>query len=428
MQPYMRDSRSSINYSWNVEGWNPPSGSDSASRIVSSEWLLNVGSANGNKKAPLPQNYVHDIYRSHVGFFREENIGNTPGYNYLTSGVLAGAPQLLFETDPGAYNDCVEKLGDFIRGSVDVSIDGFQAKQTAQLAASIARMLNVVKSIASVSGFVKSRERELRLYSTKIRNRTSNRRFRWIRDPLTKKRLRVKVEIPPEAAALDAAKMVGGKWLEVHYGLIPTMQTIYDLVSGAAERAGNSLQIGRRKSNGKFVGITASKPVKRNTIEQFPQEVRQTMRTDTFRYEIGGFYTPSSSYVEQMSRLTSLNPLSIAWELLPFSFVVDWFYDIGGYLRGVETALVSSLGVFNGYLTHTRRTECSETFTTSGINPQGRRISGVTTGYSRRQVKNRSLLTAVPYPRAPKFNFDLSSGRLLNAAALLSQFLGGKRN
>ena len=43
-----------------------------------------------------------------------------------------------------------------------------------------------------------------------------------------------------------------------------------------------------------------------------------------------------------VSTYTSMNPASIKWELVPYSFVVDWFYDIGSYLRGCETSTIYS--------------------------------------------------------------------------------------
>lgn len=34
------------------------------------------------------------------------------------------------------------------------------------------------------------------------------------------------------------------------------------------------------------------------------------------------------------------NPLSVAWELIPFSFVVDWFLPIGKYLDALDVPLL----------------------------------------------------------------------------------------
>ena len=55
------------------------------------------------------------------------------------------------------------------------------------------------------------------------------------------------------------------------------------------------------------------------------------------------------STVGTLEQFGVLNPASVAWELTPFSFVVDWFVNIGSFLRqfgdtaglGIEHAFVS---------------------------------------------------------------------------------------
>lgn len=133
---------------------------------------------------------------------------------------------------------------------------------------------------------------------------------------------------------------------------------------------------------------------------------------------------PSSSF--DLARWSSLNPVSLAWELIPYSFVVDWFVDVGSYLRNLETALLYKTRFKSGYVSELyaydgTETQKSGTYTTPGgklvvLNP----CVAVVEGDRRFQ---RTKLTSYPAPRIPTFKVDLSSNRLLSAAALLRQLL-----
>lgn len=126
-----------------------------------------------------------------------------------------------------------------------------------------------------------------------------------------------------------------------------------------------------------------------------------------------------------IARWSSLNPLSLAWELLPYSFVVDWVYDVGSYLRDLETSLLYANSFVNGYKT------IGTFYDVTGSAGAYRResnsygyseyiVSATTSGRYRSLV--RTKLVSYPAPRLPSFKADLGSGRLLNLAALI----GGK--
>jgi len=123
-----------------------------------------------------------------------------------------------------------------------------------------------------------------------------------------------------------------------------------------------------------------------------------------------------------LARWTSLNPLAIGYELLPYSFVFDWFLNIGGYMRGLETALRYSSSFVSGYQSLIVSTRISTTIT------EAQRTSGVAYamrgGGSREDLEfSRSVLSSYPAPGFPTLSVDLGSGRLLSAAALLRQML-----
>lgn len=125
-----------------------------------------------------------------------------------------------------------------------------------------------------------------------------------------------------------------------------------------------------------------------------------------------------------LARWTSLNPVSLSWELIPYSFVVDWFYDVGSWLRNLETALLYSARFQSGYRSElycyqgtekprsTRYTFGSQSAILRDTLAQIRVIEFV-----------RTKLTSYPLPLPPTFQVDLGSNRLLSAASLLRQLM-----
>lgn len=126
--------------------------------------------------------------------------------------------------------------------------------------------------------------------------------------------------------------------------------------------------------------------------------------------------------IQEASRWTSLNPLSIAWELTPYSFVADWFVDIGGYLRGVETALLYHTLFEKGYVSYSRFRHTDEEIKYVAGPDYFDRITRISTSshITDRQF-DRIMLVDYPLPRLPGIKTDLSWRRLVSAGALLVQ-------
>jgi hypothetical protein len=119
-----------------------------------------------------------------------------------------------------------------------------------------------------------------------------------------------------------------------------------------------------------------------------------------------------------------MNPVSIGWELLPYSFVVDWFYDVGSYVRNWESAILYRSAAKGGWVTHgwiagrDCRVEDVKTDLSGNINTYN--LYGARTD----SYKHRQPFAYAPRPVKPRFEVDLGWRRLLSAASLL--YTGGK--
>lgn len=140
-----------------------------------------------------------------------------------------------------------------------------------------------------------------------------------------------------------SGKALANKWLEYQYGWKPLMGTIYD---GAEQ-----LKRGFRTKEYIFRGSStasdsASKSYKEYAAQSTYMECTKTSSVSartTYRYKV------SNAVIDKIDSAGLLNPLSIAWELVPFSFVADWFIPVGSVLSAITAT--AGLEFASGYTT-----------------------------------------------------------------------------
>lgn len=209
-------------------------------------------------------------------------------------------------------------------------------------------------------------------------------------------------------------KSVGDAWLTYVYGWKPLIGDIYAAADESLRYIVN--RYSTLKASGTFRDVDfvemndGTFSIGKRVPLQYEDNVTISLTID-------------NSTTMDLSRWGSLNPVSIGWELLPYSFVVDWFLNVGQFLRNAETALLYGSSVVDGYSSTLRVAKVSGFGGDTILSGPGyfARTSG---SWSARRVSfNRIRLTTFPVPGRISLNTDLSSGKLLNAAGLLSQFL-----
>lgn len=112
------------------------------------------------------------------------------------------------------------------------------------------------------------------------------------------------------------------------------------------------------------------------------------------------------------------NPLEVAWELVPFSFVVDWMIPVGDYLSALDA--LKGVDSITGTLTEKLyRTGRDDRLGYHSGNPAWPMDFVQQVGRAHRVYHEREVLSSIPLPRVPTWNPSKSWKSVMHGAALL---------
>lgn len=139
------------------------------------------------------------------------------------------------------------------------------------------------------------------------------------------------------------------------------------------------------------------------------------------RVDVGYVYKITNPNLVYSSQLGLTNPLSVAWELVPLSFVADWFVNVGDVLDQLGT--FTGKQFLAGYVTYSETVRAEIKGKLSSYNPP----TGFTnTGWkdcilNRKSFRiERTVLTSPPY-FGLQLNVELNQKRMVDAIALVRQ-------
>jgi hypothetical protein len=200
------------------------------------------------------------------------------------------------------------------------------------------------------------------------------------------------------------ASDISGRWLEMQYGWRPLVDQAYE--AGKALEAQTGPRVYRFRASQK-----KTKLVDLSSSPGF--------------YELWSNASVSIKFLAELyedvplARALGLtNPAAVAWEVVPYSFVVDWFLPVGSYLSA--WGIIPSLK--GRFLTTTRGSWVGCRFVKTSPFPVGRKDSGLR---HKHFAMSRSPSGSLSVPR-PAFNElprALSPAHLYNAVALVHQSL-----
>lgn len=228
------------------------------------------------------------------------------------------------------------------------------------------------------------------------------------------------------ASRLPIKKAIGGipeQWLALKYGWLPLLQDIHS----------SQELLKRRWTDGaELLSISASAreslPKVEQLVDGFPwyPGARFHRERGSVRGKAQIHYRISNDARFDLSQFGVTNPLSLTWELLPWSFVLDWALPIGPFLESLTYS--QGLTFVRGWISLKSEDTCTVSLRTPTLSYDGwnRHWSGGG-GRGSAMVFTREALSAWPALSAPRFKDPFSPTHVANGLSLLATAFGRKR-
>lgn len=139
------------------------------------------------------------------------------------------------------------------------------------------------------------------------------------------------------------AKDISSVWLEYRYGLRPFMMDVEDTLNAVYAPWRRELNHRIERKMGKFVRPTefTRTPLGWQLLTSSPCSIWGDWVTESsaeVTYYAHQYFTRIGTMNDRFG-MDGANALSTLWELMPYSFVVDWFVDLGSWIKAVQPTL-----------------------------------------------------------------------------------------
>ena len=129
------------------------------------------------------------------------------------------------------------------------------------------------------------------------------------------------------SVALSSRNTFSQNWLRYHFGVEPMMKDIHAAVETFCADFGPKKTIGRASTKQPLAAWQTDTPSS-TSYTWSTYNVKTSCR-------ISADVRITNANLNLMKQLGVINPASIVWEAIPFSFVVDWFANVGQVLASV---------------------------------------------------------------------------------------------
>jgi hypothetical protein len=227
-------------------------------------------------------------------------------------------------------------------------------------------------------------------------------------------------------ASVPKKKTLSDLWLELQYGWMPLLSD----TQGAAEALAQALEVPFAMKTSATRKRTRYSLIQKGGINIWDDRYSYIL-SSIERLKVTVFVTEKPSVAAQLGLL---NPENVAWELLPFSFVADWFIPIGQYLDArAVTSCVSGTWVVSQSM-EAKKGGMVQIGSNGNVGVDGMPFSLFTGGHDvssffrRRRRFTRSVSSsppALPLPQFKGLGKSASWQHCVNAVALLTSLSGG---
>lgn len=343
-----------------------------------------------------PANYLKSWSKLDAGnyYWRFDNHGTSPSDWYWTEkqGPLEGVVASRWDPDVLGDSDYKAKVKLFnqLKG------------EGANLANMLGERKQVVKSIESILNTIVFAIRDIK------RGNLASAIRRFGGDPLSARKLK--------------GKDIADIWLSLQYGWKPLLKDVADILDGAHKRELSTPVVFRASSRTKRSGLSDSSwtlsPV-------FGKQVGNREADGVVKYMCR--VRPDATLAEPAA-LGFTDPLTVLWEVTPWSFVIDWFLPVGRYLGQLtaDHGWYFIDGCRTRFLKNNEHMWSNEK--THADDPPGWRTDIVGAAYASASYveMERTIINSLPTPSAPRLKNPLSIAHFENALALGYQLVHGK--
>lgn len=208
-------------------------------------------------------------------------------------------------------------------------------------------------------------------------------------------------------------KSMSSRWLELQYGWKPLLHDVY----GAAEA------LARLQDRPNVTRLSFSKTHRWGSQDPVTFEGCKGVRTTKGKYtrKVVYYFATQSQVHQDLASLGIYNPLSIAWEILPYSFIVDWFIPIGNFIDSLDATI--GLSFQKGSSTSFKKWRSTISFNRAVGKPGGPSSKAECDAKASYDYVKcvRTSLSSFPLPHLPSFDLRITPTRAANALALIFQ-------
>lgn len=225
-------------------------------------------------------------------------------------------------------------------------------------------------------------------------------------------------------------RKVTDAWLEQRYGWAPTLMDLEGAIDWLDSRddGGYARYRIRSKASSKIRTDTPWTPWIDTAIGSYYPVPARTRDRSSEVIEVKGVYfaTLEDKTFRTLQQCGVTNPLTTAWELVPYSFVVDWFVGVGQYLSNLSAldGLHFTVGSETKYVYRVCEREYD-----NGAPLLGRRAIGGHPSRGRRSYKEfqRTKVTSLSGGLVVK-EHPFTALHMIDAISLLAGFIPGYKN
>lgn len=220
----------------------------------------------------------------------------------------------------------------------------------------------------------------------------------------------------------SAGRNISARWLELQYGWLPLLSDIHGLIEAIRKGLVKPATFMVRGNVSRRYNYHASRS------NASGQTVTVKAKAGKYGVRCSALYAVRMPTIEAMKSLGVENPLTVAWNLSPWSFLIDWFVSVGDFFSGLTADSYTKFltGSWTWWYKVRTETVFTEAYKSGGD------VGWRTTRTGRwRSTGERFFMNRTPFGGSPSAaivfqNNFVNTTRLANAAALLRQLIPTK--